>query len=430
MASSSSNKAGPSKSKMLHQGDKMRPLYFLGCFILFSFVSVNADDWTRFRGPNGSGVSQDSGVPPLWTKTKNIAWKREIPGSGHSSPIITKGKVFLQSASTDGSQRMLFCLNEKTGNIEWVKTVDAAKAHIHQKNSLASSTPAADGERIYTIFWTGKSVFVYAYDYSGKELWNYELGGYISQHGVGMSPVVHDGLVYVNYDQDGAAEFVCLEAATGKKAWSAPRKANRACYTNPLVRTLASGEVEIINASTTCITAYEPKKGAVKWNWDWKFSGMPLRTVAATLLVGDTLVQFSGDGGGSSAAVALKLGDAPSLMWEVKRDTPYVPAGVVYGEHIYFMSDAGFASCLEIKSGKIIWQERVFTKAVSASTVLFGTTVLAVAEDGKAVAFKATPSGLEKAGESSVGEAVFASPAVANGKLFIRGANTLFAIGK
>lgn len=392
--------------------------------------AVGLADWTRFRGPNGLGTSSDASIPMQWSETKNLVWRRDIPGVGHSSPIVSKGKIFLQSSSEGGDQRMLICLNEATGVVEWTKTVAGEKAHTHKKNSLASSTPAADDQQIYCIFWTGKKVLVYAYDYSGQEKWQTELGGYVSQHGVGMSPVVHDGQVYVNYDQDGAAEFVCLSAKDGSKLWTKTRKAYRACYTNPLIRTLPTGQTEIVLTSTTALTGYDAKTGEINWNQDWKFSGMPLRTIAAPLLIENTLIQFSGDGGGSRAALALSLADQkPTLLWELKRDTPYVPGGVIFGDHLYAVTDAGLATCLEHRTGKIVWQERLFTKPISASLVLIGANVLAIAEDGKAIAFKATAQGLEKVGESNLGEAVFATPAVANGRLYIRSASKLWAIG-
>jgi outer membrane protein assembly factor BamB len=393
-------------------------------------LTVQAD-WTRFRGPNGQGTSDDSSIPTEWTKTKNIAWKQEIPGAGHSSPIIVQGKIFLQSASVDGTKRSLFCLNEKTGKVEWVRTVAGEKTKQHKKSSLASGTPAADSDRVYVVYWTVPKLWVYSYDFTGKELWKYELGGHTNEHGAAISPVVHEGRVYLNYDQDGASEVVCLNAKTGEKVWSMPRKAHRTVYTSPMIHTLESGKTELIVTSTTCLTGYNPETGKLNWNWEWTFAGKQLRTTAVPLLTNNVLIQFSGDGGGSRSAVALDLSqNTPKPLWEIFRDTPNVPAGVIRGEHVYLLTDSGLATCIEVKTGRKVWQERALTKAVSASTVLIGDKVLAIAEDGKAVSFRAVPSGFEKLSESDVGEAVFATPAIANGKLFIRGANTLFAIGK
>ena len=393
-------------------------------------LTVQAD-WTRFRGPNGQGTSEDITIPTEWTKTKNIAWKQEIPGAGHSSPIIVQGKVFLQSASDDGTKRSLFCLNEKTGNIEWVRSIAGEKTKQHKKSSFASGTAAADSDRVYVVYWTVPKLWVYSYDFAGKELWKYELGGHINEHGAAISPVVHEGRVYLNYDQDGASEVVCLNAKTGEKVWSMPRKAHRTVYTSPMIHTLESGKSELIVTSTTSLTGYNPETGKLNWNWEWSFAGKQLRTTAVPLLTNNVLIQFSGDGGGSRSAVALDLNqNTPKPLWEIFRDTPNVPAGVIRGEHVYLLTDSGLATCIEVKTGRKVWQERALTKAVSASTVLIGDKVLAIAEDGKAVSFRAVPSGFEKLSESDVGEAVFATPAIANGKLFIRGANTLFAIGK
>src|SRR5262249_54195381 len=137
---------------------------------------------------NGSGTAEGK-LPPLeWSATKNVLWKVEIPGLGHSSPIVVKGLVFLQSATRDGSQRMLLCYDAATGDLKWTKTAPGQKVPTaHAKNSLASSTPASDGERVFALFWDGRVVTLQAYDLAGKDLWSASLHGYISQHGAGMS---------------------------------------------------------------------------------------------------------------------------------------------------------------------------------------------------------------------------------------------------
>ena len=406
---------------------------FVGLLAVLSVAAVSAADWPRFRGPNGLGVAEDAALPTKWSGTSGLAWKTALPGSGNGSPIVARGKVFVQASSADATQRMLLCLDAKTGKIDWTATRPGSKAHVHAKNSLASSTPASDGERVYAVFWDGREVSLSAYDFAGKPLWSKPLGGYESQHGVGMSPVAFGGKVYVNYDQDGAAEFVCFDGKSGDKLWSAPRKPFRACYSSALVREV-DGRPEVVNASTAGVTGYDPETGSVKWDWAWKFDGMALRTVGSPILVGDTLVAVSGDGGGSRSAVALKLtkepGGSPTLLWENKKETPYVPGPLVKGDHLYWVTDGGVAACVELATGKVVWSERAFSKAVSASPILAGDNVVAVAEDGKAVVFNATPAGFEKVAENALGEAVFASPAAADGKLYLRGATHLFAVGK
>ena len=409
----------------------VRRLAFLAfCGVSAIVASAPAADWTRFRGPNGSGAVETA--PLKWNGASDILWKSEIPGSGHSSPIVVGDKVFLQSSATDGSTRMLICIDGK-GKIAWTSTIPGkhpGKGKVHNKSSLASSTPTSDGERVFAIFWDGDGLIVVGYDLAGKELWKTPLGPYVSQHGAGMSPVAYGGKVFVNYDQDGAAELVALDAKSGKIAWSAKRKAFRACSSSPLVRELPGGKTEIVVSSTAGLTGYDPADGKVNWNWEWKFDGMALRTVGSPILANGTVIAISGDGSGARSTVAVTPGEKPKLLWEKNKDTPYVPGPVAKGDYVYWVTDAGVAVCAETKTGKILWSERATQKSISASLLLIGDAVFAIAEDGKAIAFQASPGGFETVAESNLGEVVFATPAAADGKLYIRGANHLFCIGK
>src|SRR5262249_2250571 len=139
-----------------------------------------AADWTRFRGPNGTGISDDKDVPVKW-KAENVLWKKELPGTGHSSPIVVKGKVILQAATL--KERMLVCYDAATGKLLWQKGVSGARGRTHPKSSLASSTPCSDGERVYIVFWDGESIALRAYTLDGKPAWNQPLGKFKSQHG-------------------------------------------------------------------------------------------------------------------------------------------------------------------------------------------------------------------------------------------------------
>src|SRR5262249_41249939 len=156
-----------------------------------------------FRGPNGTGIAADKDVPVRWTAEEGVLWKVRVPGVGHSSPVVWGGRLFLQSASADGKERWLVCLAADTGKPPWTRAAPGTTARIHPLNSLASSTPAVDGERVYAVFWDGKDISLSAFDFQGKHLWKTDLGEFKGQHGVGMSPVVHDGRVFLNNDQDG-----------------------------------------------------------------------------------------------------------------------------------------------------------------------------------------------------------------------------------
>ena len=398
-------------------------LVFIACLVL-----CLAADWPRFRGPNGTGVA-DAPATLLQFDPAKPRFKVELP-PGYGSPIIAGNLLFVQSSRADGSDRTLHALDAATGTEKWTKSRPGKKARVHRKNSLATGTPAADDTRVYEIVYDGVDVQLVAYTHAGAEVWVADLGPFKSQHGPGLSPVVHGGKVFVNLDQDDDARMLAFDAATGQSAWNATRKAFRACYAAPLVRTLPGGKSEIIATSTAGLTGYDPDSGQVNWNWDWPFDGMALRTVSSPVLVSDTIIATAGDGGGSRSTVCVKPGPMPKLVWEKRRDAPYVPSVLVAGEHLYWLTDAGVAMCVEAATGKIVWSERLFNGSVSASPVMAGGAILAIAEDGSCVTFRATPAGFEEIATAKLGATVIATPAVAGGRLYVRAGGDLLAFGK
>jgi outer membrane protein assembly factor BamB len=420
---------------------RLLPLVLLCSFFLLS-DPTQAGDWPRFRGPNGTGISQDKDVPVKWS-ADNQFWKVEIPGVGNSSPIVSKDRIFVHTSSRDGSERNLLCLDAISGKKLWTKTIAARTAHTHDRNSLASSTPAADGVRVYCAFWDGSDVTLRAFDFSGKELWKYAMGSFLSQHGPGNSPVVHDGKVYFLNDQDlemaenrdRASVLVCLEATTGKKLWEKTREAYRACYSAPFILEKPGGKTELLVTTTTGITAYDPAEGTVIWNFKWKFDRAPLRTVASSVLSQDMIVASSGDGRGDRHFIVVKLGEKGNIskanvMWELKRNRwmPYVPCALALGEHVYTVNDDGFAACHVAKTGKEVWRERLGSP-VTASPVMIDGKIYVIGDKGKVFVQDAAPT-FKLLATNDVGEPVSASPAVADGKLYVRGKNHLICIGK
>ncbi len=395
-------------------------------------VAARAADWTRFRGPNGAGSASGT-LPRTWTSTSGYLWKTALPGKGNSSPIILGGKVYLQAATADGAKRMLVALDATTGKVDWTSPFVGQPARVHAKSSLASSTPTTDGEKIYATVWDGRAVSLHAVDLQGAAVWSASLGEFASQHGAGMSPIVHAGKVFVNFDQDDAAEIVAFDAKTGAKSWSKPRKAYRSCYSTPLIRELADGATELVVFSTVGCTGYEPSTGKVNWDWSipWKSGESPMRSVASPLLVGEQLVLLTGDGSGTRyAACITPKGTSATVEWEKRSSklAPYVPCPVAKGTELYWVTDQGFAECVTTKTGKVLWSERAVNKSVSASPLLVGEEWLFIDEGGRCITAKATPSGYEKVAENDLREAVFATPAFVDGMLYLRTASSLYCV--
>jgi outer membrane protein assembly factor BamB len=372
-------------------------------------------------------------IPVLWSGQDAILWKVALPGIGHSSPVVCGDRLFIQSAAPDGKERLLLCLSASDGKVLWQRSVPGERAHTHQKNSLASSTPATDGKRVYAYIWDGKETGLHAYDLDGNALWQYSLGGFKSQHGPGASPMVYEDRVFVLNDQDGASRVIALDSATGKVVWDAPRKPYRACYSTPAIIEEPGTPAQLLVVSTAGITTYDPHTGSIHWDYTWTFDGMPLRTVASPLYGNGLVIANSGDGGGARHTIAIKAGGkgditSSALVWEHKRTLPYVPTMLLYGKHLYFVNDMGLAGCVVAATGEVVWTERLGGN-VTASPVLIDGNIFCVNEAGTVFVFPAEPT-FKLLAKNPLDEPVIATPAVAGQRMFIRGVTHLFCIGK
>jgi outer membrane protein assembly factor BamB len=402
----------------------------LGIFLLAITPGILAADWPRFRGPNGTGVA-DANLPVRWQE-EDIVWKAAIPGIGHSSPVIGAGRVFLQSASEDGRERWLLCLDAATGKTLWKAAAPGQSAYTHKRNSLASSTPAVDDQRVYAVFWDGKNVHLIAHDLKGARLWQQDLGSFTSQHGPGFSPVVVGDKVIVANDQDGSAVLLAFDASSGKLVWKARRKAYRACYSTPFLLDRNDGK-HLVVVSTAGVTGYDPKSGKELWNCTWPPARMPLRTVSSPVFVDGLVVATAGDGHGDRLAIGVKPGGsgdvtATNLAWEDRKAFPYVPSLLGLGKHIYSVNDIGFIACHLAATGQQLRLERL-SGPVTASPLLAGGKIYLATEQGDVYVYSATPE-LKRLAINHLGERVSASPAAADNHLFIRAQEHLFCIGK
>ena len=409
------------------------------CALIALCVSVaiagaaGAADWPRFRGPNGTGFSSDHGVPVEFGEKKNLLWKVAVPGSGNSSPIVSKQRIFLQSASADGNQRTIYCFDLANGNTLWSKAVAGSTSVTHPKNTLASSSAVADGLRVYMPFWDGRNISIAAYDYAGTPLWTRDLGPYTSQHGAGLAPVVVNEKVIVANDQDGSSEVVALDAAKGEIAWRMPRPAHRACYSTPLLLERPDATPDVLVASTFGVSGYDPDSGAERWKWSWESNERRLRTVGSPVVSHGRVFFSSGDGKGDRQTAAVNLNreaSAPDLAWETRKlFLPYVPCMLTRGDYLYFVNDAGMAACFVAKTGENVWLNRLEGGNFTASPVMIEDRIYAVTENGTAIVLTADPT-FKILFTTQLDEGVMASPAVADGRLLVRGKEHLYCFGK
>jgi outer membrane protein assembly factor BamB len=416
--------------------------------------------WPQWRGPNGLGVSAESGFVTEWTADSNVRWKAEIPGRGHSSPVVWGNRVFLTTAikgehvpgrkapvhlgfdlrpgylhpdATDGDYKhaaQVLALDAATGDIVWTRTAYDGLMFDdrHRSNTYASPTIATDGRLIYAFF---ESLGMYAYDFDGALKWKTSLGEIIKAGlGPGTSPVLYERLVILQCDQEmGTGSFiVALDRETGREVWRVDRK-NRRSWATPLL--VQSGDrVDLVTSGAEVVIAYDPATGAERW----RANGTDSHPIPSPV-AGRGLVVLSA-GSQSKRALAVRLGgtgdltNTPSVVWRYNKGTAYVASPIVVGEYLYLLSDAGIVTCLKLETGEMVYEGgRVPIPATfRASPVSFGDVVLLTSEEGDTFVLKTGPQHAILR-TNSIGEPVWASPALANGTIYIRGDKHLFAIG-
>lgn len=417
-------------------------------------------NWPQWRGPTGQGTSSEKNLPATWSPTKNIKWKTPIAGRAHSSPIVWGKKIFLTTALDgaaipgrkagvahkllDGTDFVhpdavgadlrhtfkVIALDRSTGKILWERIAYEGPVHDsrHKKASFASSTPATDGKYVFAFFG---SEGLYAYDYKGKLLWKQELGKLgTASVGYGVSPILHGNLVIMQCDESGGQSFmVAFDKKTGKEAWRTPRKVDVTWSTPVLVQ--AGNRTEIVAAAAEAIIAYDPLTGKELW----RHKGLESNAVPTPVVLKDLVVVTSGYP--TKIALALRAGGSgditgtPRLVWSYNKGTAYVPSPIAYGDYVYLMTGNGSITCLDAKTGKMAYEGARVPKATMfmASPVAFEGKILLTSEEGDTYVLKAGPQH-EVLGTNSLGEPVYASPAIADGNIFIRGEQNLYAIGK
>lgn len=384
----------------------------------------NADDWLRFRGPNGTGRGEAPGLPTQWTED-DYAWRVEIPGIGHAAPIISGNRLFVTSATEEGRLRHLYCLNAETGEEIWCQSLAMNTNRKHDKNSFASSTPTTDGQYVYAAFADSERFYLSAYDFDGSLIWRRRFQGYGSSHGLGASPIVVGDLLIMTGDQEGPSWLRALDKKTGDTVWSVSREFRRTSYATPLVLETGDSPPQLICLSgANGLTSLDPETGRLNWQ-----TGMlPSRTVGSPIVSRGLVIATCGGGGVGKQLIAvdpsLTLSDEANRI-KYTRDSklPYVPTIIADGDYYFLWNDNGVVSCVESDSGQNVWTKRVGGN-YSSSPVLVGGKIYCIAEDGNVAVIDAAPE-YQLFGKNPLGDKSHSTPAVAGGRLYLRGFHTL-----
>lgn len=406
----------------------MRPVIPL---IIAAFVTLcshaSAQEWTRFRGPNGSGVSTATTIPTKWTD-KDYNWKVKLPGIGHSSPVVWGDRIFITSADETG-KRLVICLKTLDGSRLWESEFPGERHGKHKDNSFASATPVVDANRLYLTWATPREYIVRALDHAGKDLWKVDLGPYKSGHGFGSSPILCDDLLIVSNDQDGTSELVALEAASGKVRWKVARK-SRASYATPCLWQPKDRPTELILTSYELgITGIDPKTGKTNWEADVFSKSHVESPIGSPIVAGDLVLGTCGWLGVKKEVIAVRPGPSakPEVVYRIDRAVPLVLTPLVKDHLLFLWSDEGFVSCADVATGEVHWRERV-PGTYYGSPVWVGDHLYCMSRDGDMLILAATKK-FAVVGRIPLGEGSHSTPAVADGKMYLRTFTQLISIG-
>ncbi|MCC9643040.1 PQQ-like beta-propeller repeat protein [Rhodopirellula sp. JC740] len=378
-------------------------------------------DWPWWRGEQRQGHATTDTLPPLsWDDSAetadNILWKTAIPGRGHGSPILLADKVFLQIADKSRQSLLLVCFRRDNGEKLWDCVVhEGAYDTTHQrepntKASWASCTPATDGQLVFVNFYFDKAVYTSAVDLSGKLRWQQGLCDYRIHQGYGSSPTIHEDLVISTADNKEGGQVVAMKRDSGEVVWrhARPKEPN---YASPVVMPVA-GKDQLILTGCDLVTSLDPLTG----NVNWEIEGATTECVTTTVTDGTHV--FSSGGYPDNHISAVVADGSGEVAWRVNTRV-YVPSMLQKDGFLYMTLDAGVAMCVECETGDTRWKARLggdFT----ASPVLVGDHIFAVNETGEYSVFRANPDKFELVAKNKLGDSVFSTPTISDGKIYHR----------
>jgi outer membrane protein assembly factor BamB len=416
-------------------------------------TTLSAENWPQWRGPGSQGISNEANIATEWSATRNVMWKVELP-AGHSSPIVWNDRIFVTAAiegdvvagakavghSVDGQAWIhpdsvaadrkhtlkLLALDARNGTVLWDRTAYDGTVYDarHRRSSFAGPTAVTDGRMVYAYFGPEG---LYAYDFAGRPAWK------VVEHfktlglGTGTSPLLFENLVIIQRDEDEgkASVIVAYDKQSGRQVWKTARPVQISWSTPVLVA--ASNRTELVTNGSELAIAYDPATGKEVW----RTKGVESNAIH-TPLAGKGLVIVTA-GFPEKKVIAIRAGavaDDKRVAWTYAKGTGYVVSNILYGDYVYLLTDAGVVTCLDAASGAV--QHEGSRPPVAShfmgSPVAFGGLIAMTSEEGETFMLKAGAKP-EIVGTNSIDEPVYSSPAIANGRIYIRGEKHLFAIG-
>ncbi len=377
--------------------------------MLLLALALLAQDWPRWRGPDGSGLSAGSPLPERWSTTDRVAWSVPIPGEGASSPVVRGKAVFLTSARERGTVRIVHRLDLETGAIRWSGEIDDPDPErTSALTGHAAPTPAVDASRVVAFFGNAGVV---AYDLEGKRLWRTSLGAFDTELGIASSPILWGDLVIVVADHDGESFLAGLDAASGRIRWKTPRPGLARSWSTPIV---AAGEL-VVNAQDE-LRGYDPGSGRELW----KVTGMSGWVTPSPVAGEGRVFATSGKDGPTVAVRTGGRGNVTSthVDWREERGGPYVGSPLWLDGRLYVLEEAGRLTCREASTGRVVYRERL--KGTFTASGVAGDGKLYFANEAGTTVVVRAGAAFEVLAENPLEEEILASPAIAGGSLLLR----------
>jgi outer membrane protein assembly factor BamB len=398
-----------------------------------------ADNWPAWRGSEGTGRCAERDLPVKWSADENVRWKVKLPGPGNSTPVIWGERVFLTQATDGGRKRGLLCLSRKDGKALWHKVVEYGGAEpTHDTNPFCSASPATDGERVVV---SHGSAGLYCYDFQGRELWHRDLGQCEHVWGNAASPVLHGDLVILNFGPGERTFLTALDRKSGRDVWKVEEPGGKrgdkgqaewvGSWSTPVLLRLKERD-ELIMSWPGAVKAYAPKTGELLWTCAGlgKDEGADRLVYTSPLVSAEAVVAMAGYGGPALAVRPGGRGDVTGThrLWRQARASQRIGSGVIVGDHVYVVNEPGTAECIELKTGRAVWKERVGAGAWG-SLVHAGDRLYVTDLEGETLVLAAGPK-FQVVSRNPLKERTRASVAVSDGNIFVRTYEHLWCVGK
>ena len=414
--------------------------------ILLTAPTLHSANWPNWRGPNNDGTIKDGfDYPSKWDKTSNVRWRIPLPAEGNSSPVIWEDYVITTQSLPETKERTTMCFRRGDGKLLWQNGVtyeEEERTWQRPLNPYCSGSPVTDGKLIFASY---SSAGMICHDFSGKVIWQRDLGKVDHEFGNGTSPMLVGDHVVLYQGPGEDSYLVALEKATGKTAWKiqrptptqgASRKDNFrgnakgaiSSYTTPLLVPSENPD-ELVMGFHEVIMGINPTNGVETW----RCSGINPLLYSSPTLYQNNVIFLGGYGGPTLSIKTGGRGDVSKthVNWKNDRATSHLPSPIVKGDHLYTFTMNGMVECIDLRTGALIWQERARGEgkdtAFWGSPVLAGENLICMNRSGDALVIKASPT-FQQVAANALGEVCNATPSLSNGQIFIRTHEAIWCI--